>query len=245
MPNHVKNRIILLGNKKQLKGVIETFNTHHPAELHRAHDGTIICRKTEKKEDEGWSCAWFNEKTGEFLERIGSGEDIKHQGFQDGWEMAINPAYDAFPDFYKVIPQPDNIFNGSLGEKEKEMCRKEGRPNWYDWNIDNWGTKWDGYNFKKEDDNTFTFETAWSSVPRIIEKMSRQFPNVTFVYEWADEDTGYNCGQVEYINGNPRMEIRPEGGSKTAYDIAFKLRPKYREYYKLIDGEYKSKEEDE
>ncbi|MDA3780456.1 MAG: hypothetical protein PF487_09615 [Bacteroidales bacterium] len=40
-------------------------------------------------------------------------------------------------DFNKIIPQPENIFNGNLGEKERQMCEDEGRPNWYDWNIEN------------------------------------------------------------------------------------------------------------
>ena len=40
--------------------------------------------------------------------------------------------------------------------------------NWYDWNINNWGTKWDigiiDGEIQREDDNTIslTFDTAWS-----------------------------------------------------------------------------------
>lgn len=78
-------------------------------------------------------------------------------------------------DFNKIIPQPDNIFNGNLGRDEKEMCKKEGRPTWYDWNRENWGTKWGAYGFKILDDDSdvicFEFQTAWNSPEPIIKKI--------------------------------------------------------------------------
>ena len=63
-------------------------------------------------------------------------------------------------------PQPDNIFRGNLGDKEREECIKKGIPNWYDWNCENWGTKWDSCNVEFMDETANTvdiqFETAWS-----------------------------------------------------------------------------------
>ena len=47
-------------------------------------------------------------------------------------------------DFNHFIPQPDNIFRGNLGDKEEKMCEEQGIPNWYRWNNQNWGTKWNG-----------------------------------------------------------------------------------------------------
>lgn len=40
-------------------------------------------------------------------------------------------------------PMPENTFTGNLGQKEREQCAEENIPNWYDWCVSNWGTKWD------------------------------------------------------------------------------------------------------
>ena len=47
-------------------------------------------------------------------------------------------------DFNKIIPMPDNIYRGNLGQKEKELY---GQNNWYDWSIANWDTKWNSYGY--------------------------------------------------------------------------------------------------
>jgi len=240
MPNHVTNRIEIIGTKEQIKEVFQKFNTHVPAALNRAHDESIICRK---KDTEEFNVGWFNEKTGQFTERVNQ-EDKIQIGLPDEWEMEIDTAVDMFPDFNKVIPQPDNIFRGDLGQKEEEMCRKEGRPTWYNWNIDNWGTKWGGYSYKKLDENVFQFETAWSSVPKIIEVICEEFPDIELLYEWSDEDFGYNCGSIHYKDGK-YLTVVPEGASLEAYEIGFKLQPEQKKYYKLEDGNYEYIEEED
>ncbi len=146
-------------------------------------------------------------------------------------------AFDHFPDFEKVIPPPENIFRGDLGKAEEEICKREGRPTWYDWNRANWGTKWNCCACEKMNDNIFIFETAWGGVPIIVNTISKQFPDIEFIYEFADEDTGYNTGIYKLKNGI-NDEIIPAGGSNKAYEIALKLRPENKEYYKLVDGEY-------
>jgi len=42
-----------------------------------------------------------------------------------------------------MVPQPEDMFHGNLGEAERAECVEKGIPNWYDWNVSNWGTKWD------------------------------------------------------------------------------------------------------
>jgi hypothetical protein len=111
--------------------------------------------------------------------------------------------------FNNIIPMPENIFTGDVGKKEKE---KYGKDNWYDWSISNWGTKWNAYSQPEEepkingeanslkfikDEKTFAvityhFCTAWSPVPRILEKLSLKYPNCIFKYAYLEEGEGFS-----------------------------------------------------
>lgn len=75
---------------------------------------------------------------------------------------------------------------------EKELSNKEGdgvfqllrpRPsdqeeNWYDWNVTNWGTKWEMslIDFNRDDDHTIwiSFETAWAPPCALYEYLFEQ-----------------------------------------------------------------------
>ena len=72
-----------------------------------------------------------------------------------------------------------------------------------------------------EDDNALFFNTAWSGVPDLMEKLSTIFPDIKFEYAFADEDFGYNVASLELINGVMSNVYNPKGGSKEAYDLAF------------------------
>ena len=68
-----------------------------------------------------------------------------------------------------MVPQPDNMFHGDLGEKERKECEAKGIPNWYDWSVANWGTKWDvsteGLELVEDGDDaqiTGYFDSAWA-----------------------------------------------------------------------------------
>ena len=41
-------------------------------------------------------------------------------------------------DFNKIVPMPDDIYRGALGQKERELY---GNKNWLDWSCRYWGTK--------------------------------------------------------------------------------------------------------
>lgn len=116
---------------------------------------------------------------------------------------------------------------------------------WYDWQCENWGTKWNAYECNKLSDNQFEFDTAWSGVPEMIKEISSQFPYVKIEYKYSDEDTGHNCGVYEFEGGEEKLVHIPDGGSIEAYELSFELRPGSAEYYELVDGEYVYKEDDE
>lgn len=122
--------------------------------------------------------------------------------------------------------------------------KKYGHMYWYSWAIENWGTKWNAYCCEKKADNVFYFETAWSPVPDMIAKLAAQNPDVEITYEWSDEDTGSNCGTAT-MKGEEVTVIEFKNQSNEAYEMAFKLRPEYKKYYKLVNGKYKYSEQEE
>jgi hypothetical protein len=135
-----------------------------------------------------------------------------------------------------------------VGQQYIDNKAKYGHTTWYDWAIKNWGTKWNSYSCKKHDSATeiiFEIQTAWSSVPDMIGKMAEKFPTVLIEYVYADEDTGCNCGRLTYDEGKLSTEVIPENCSIEAYELAFEVIPSNKDYYELVDGEYKYKEDEE
>jgi hypothetical protein len=63
--------------------------------------------------------------------------------------------------------------------------------NWYNWNNDNWNTKWDCCNPELDTDEetnlTYRFDTAWSPASPVFEKMVEQFPDLNFDIYWEEE----------------------------------------------------------
>ena len=68
--------------------------------------------------------------------------------------------------FEKIFPRPKDIGDG-----------------WYDWSIENWGTKWNGdiYDIKiNEGELIVNFASAWSPPTHWLQKVARIFPDLHF-----------------------------------------------------------------
>ena len=55
---------------------------------------------------------------------------------------------------------------------------------WYNWRVQNWGTKWDCYTLEMDDSDLphgfeVTFETAWSPPEEVCSAIREQYPNVS------------------------------------------------------------------
>ena len=118
-------------------------------------------------------------------------------------------------DFNKVIPMPENIYTGNLGQRERMLY---GDNNWYDWSVRNWNTKWNAYDYGKDYSKSgkLKFLTAWSAPHPVIEKLAEMFPEIKFTHEWADEDIGMNCGRRVYAEGERMEEYHPDYSHESA-----------------------------
>lgn len=110
--------------------------------------------------------------------------------------------------------------NNATPEQREELILKYGRSNWYDWNLHNWGTKWDAKEaFYNQEDKILQFETAWSCPDTILLEMFEQFPDLHFEGSYADEDFGSNAGYI----GNDVGFYQLDSQSEEAYEVAATL----------------------
>lgn len=107
-------------------------------------------------------------------------------------------------DFNSVVPmpthqpdltQPHPFWRGDVGSEERDRF---GSNNEIDWAYEHWGTKWGACNSwlqppwnTKDTTNaqgSISFNTAWSGVPDLICSLSKQYPLLTFDYDYTDDD---------------------------------------------------------
>ena len=115
--------------------------------------------------------------------------------------------------FWNVI-KPTNLesYNGPQPKHEPDKPIAFDSDHWYDWNVRNWGTKWDvgvhdedkypetEITNESEDSIGYRFNTAWSPPLPVIGEMSVQYPNLTFTLSY-EEETGWG-GEILFVNGN-------------------------------------------
>lgn len=98
---------------------------------------------------------------------------------------------------------------GITQEQSDRLITKYGANNWYDWALNNWGTKWAAYDSSEwtleECANgtgtaTISYNTAWSPATPFFIKASELFPTLSFETQYADEGGGFVCETV-YADG--------------------------------------------
>ena len=131
------------------------------------------------------------------------------------WEENINTCDDLYN---YLLDKYDNLLK--LGKTYVNNINLYGYSTWYDWRINNWGTKWNAVR-SWEDGDKFGFETAWSSVTKLMILLSTKFPNVLFCYGYADECLGVNVNRLHIQNGN--VQLFNELTYNDDYEIANKF----------------------
>ena len=100
-------------------------------------------------------------------------------------------------DFAKIVPEPDydKIEVEPTFEKEDSDFRM---PTWWDWRVQNWGTKWNSseceVTIMDDEQVEYTFNTAWGPPEPIIHKLRELYPDVSitaFYDEPGMELAGY------------------------------------------------------
>lgn len=114
----------------------------------------------------------------------------------------------------------------ALGRIAHENIVNHGYYSWYDWNCAVWGTKW---NTSDVDENTnksgthvqYIFNTAWSMPIGIMEKIFEKIKDteVAFIWDYADEDIGSNCGRVRKDSDSNELQFSHEDEAEFAKKV--------------------------
>jgi hypothetical protein len=90
--------------------------------------------------------------------------------------------------------------------------------NWYEWNNDNWGTKWEAEPLEELEqclveqtllDMTYAIQTPWCAPEAALVAMSQQYPSLTFQVRESEECVDY---RTEYLLvGGKKTVVIPVG----------------------------------
>lgn len=94
--------------------------------------------------------------------------------------------------------KPEGYADWSLEDKMAHDL-KFASDGWYDWNVRNWGTKWDASDADLTDNTedkaaclNYSFNTAWSIPEPVFAAMVRQHPELDFDFE-SEEEQGWGA----------------------------------------------------
>jgi hypothetical protein len=168
MPNWVYNKMTINGSKEELLAFMNKASQQHETR-------------------------WLSEQ----WIRNEDGTNTKVPDEERKIEIELSEASDlSFWNFIK--PNQELIdsgeYFGTKGWSEgKELGNTEG--NWYQWNIANWGVKWNASDVYCEGETTdgeiiYNYQTPWSIPMPVMLAMTEQHPNLDFHW-WCEEEQGW------------------------------------------------------
>lgn len=219
MPNHVKNIITIKGDEKKIREMLEAIKNDDYGL------GTVDFNKIIPMPDS------LNIEAGSRTDRgLKLYKEFVSECLFDNRETdVLKISADVLDKSEKsFLSKRDDIKRDewNSGKTAWNNIQKYGAPTWYEWGINNWGTKWNAYGYEKGADysacDALTFQTAWAPPHPILQKLSEMYPDITFEHAWADEDLGANCGRKIYRNGECTEEYYPES-QKDAIEFACRI----------------------
>lgn len=132
-----------------------------------------------------------------FVDHAGQSVTKKYMKWDDGskdtvWEEVTE---DTELSFWNFVRPEEDILNQYYGTEPHKATLAEAlrhdTNHWYDWNVRNWGCKWDASEVGREQwgsrEVQYTFETPWGPPLPIFEAMAAQFPELEFSVTYNEE----------------------------------------------------------
>ena len=216
IPNHIKNIIHLQGDKQRIHEIMETIKNDEYG-IGSVDFNKIIPMPESLDITAGSPTTNGLKLYQEFIKGYIADKNTKESMM--AFENIPAESEDAFLQARADRQNEADLRNWKLGKIAWKNIQQYGVPTWFEWRVDNWGTKWNAYAYDSSN-SEFTFQTAWSAPHPILKKLSSIYPEVVFEHEWADEDLGFNCGKRMYSDGEIIEEYYPEGIQATDFALS-------------------------
>ena len=173
MPNHCSNRV--------------SFYSDNESDIQKLHD---IFSKGLENDDEVDTGTVF----GHFIPEPDWSTIPLHEN--DVKEYSFSNPRGEVGECPKMIIDKDKPFRSGLRFESTDVMDDR----WYNWRVQNWGTKWDCYTLEIDDTDLphgfeVTFETAWSPPEEVCYAIREQYPNVSI--SWFYDEPG--CEIAGYL----------------------------------------------
>jgi len=196
MPNWMTHRMRVFGDAEHLRAFVKKYikirNRDKQGEDQYLDFDLIIPMPTELREVESGSLgkigyeAWYGEEWRDIL----------------AYPWVQSEKVKTRKQLQKLLQKMDPEYK-KQADKRKSNIKKYGSPDWYEWSIKNWGTKWNSsdldfrLNVGPRDwgvtEVDFTFLTAWSPPEPILQKLSEMEPDLKFDIVGLEGGAGFSC----------------------------------------------------
>lgn len=235
MPNWVRQQATFYGKKENLDKMLQLIivGEERIKEVNEINKKVNFCQIVQAaNKDKDLSCCDKCDK-----KRCGLTQHLPPNAF----ELKIPSV--GHVDFGILIPQPELIYNGGTNDKIKKEVESLGGTDWYGWNCENWGTKWNacesGYERYGDECFMIGFDTAWSMADewwiRVGEEAKKLGIEITGCY--ADEDFGGAMGTIHLNESDDEITITCCPEDEEIYEDVWGFNPLEDELQDEFDSE--------
>ncbi len=243
MANFVKNIVNFTGSKAELDRLVSFLKQGNRKEL----DFNLVAPEPKELVN---AVAPYDSKgliAGEYLVTGTLDDSLGHN--KEWLDIAMDSmrqilGKDFASDIELVKAYIASLVQGNENQKDKYLSmyktwynnwKQYGYPDWYDWRINHWGTKWNacysdsldtlmpkkGYNGSYTME--YTFETAGTMPEPFFTALSKLFPDITIEVQYANEDIGADVGMMSFEGGEILEDEQYEYYSRDAMEEALTI----------------------
>jgi hypothetical protein len=161
--------------------------------------------------------------------QVGKYDEEGYEKAEGHWEVDGLPIVKEVLNNGTIHDSVAQMFGGSEVCPTHKVGQISAQPDWwYNWNVANWGTKWncgDVWHDRADDSavegkTSYNFDTAWSPAEPVVAALAEQFPTLSLTHRYCEGGMGF-AGEVEYAYGNEISRKSYDGDTDKFSDDAW------------------------